>query len=141
MIRELSRLEPYNNPGEKEEGHEVPVASEEPRRMMRSMTRKENTNEEEVESSNISLNLFGSDLALLAKSAIFLEEKPIEKIDPEQSEEGEHILNKLDKYVNNSEMNKKERDKNIQQIVTMLKEKILKNFNEEWNHPDINIRE
>ena len=38
-------------------------------------------------------------------------------------------------------MNKNKRDKNIQQIVAILKEKTPKNFNEAWNHPDINIRE
>ena len=98
---------------------------------------------EEVERSNVAYIFQESDVALMAKSKILLEEKEEEVDVPNvnESKEEEHLLVQLKNLSKQVGMDTMEREKKLHEIVSKLKANLPKSFEEAWNHPDELLRE
>ena len=148
LIRELSRLEDHFNPGVTEAGLREQATTTGVLTRARAKGSDEAIGEEvtgnedtTMDQTNVAINCYGSDIAMIAKSKILLEEKQVvENVVTENTNE-EHPLVQLKKLLNEKGVNSKDREKKLHEIVTKLKENLPKTFEEAWNHPDELMRE
>eukprot|EP00980_Cylindrotheca_fusiformis_P003428 scaffold765_cov59-Cylindrotheca_fusiformis.AAC.1 len=89
LERELARLQDYNAPGNMDD---MMVHDENERIFTRSQARREK-NDDEV--ANLAASIFGSDFAMVAKTEVFLEDKP-EGMKEQLKLEKKHLLEQLE---------------------------------------------
>ena len=148
LIRELSRLEDHFNPGLTEVGLREQATTERTGVVTRARAKEGDGGHgdelnEEVERSNVAYIIQESDVALMAKSKILLEEKEEKDDVPKVNEnkEEEHLLVQLKNLSKQVGMDTMEREKKLHEIVSKLKANLPKSFEEAWNHPDELLRE
>eukprot|EP00980_Cylindrotheca_fusiformis_P019114 scaffold6464_cov57-Cylindrotheca_fusiformis.AAC.1 len=129
LERELARLQDYNAPGNMDD---MMVHDENERIFTRSQARRE-TNDDEV--ANLAASIFGSDFAMVAKTEVFLEDKP-EGMKEQLKLEKKHLLEQLEETKSDKQMSELEKEKRIRVIVGLLKDEMPKTFREAWDHPD-----
>eukprot|EP00980_Cylindrotheca_fusiformis_P017520 scaffold5495_cov70-Cylindrotheca_fusiformis.AAC.1 len=106
LERELARLQDYNAPGNMDD---MMIHDENERIFTRSQARREE-NDDEV--ANLAASIFGSDFAMVAKTEVFLEDKP-EGMKEQLKLEKKHLLEQLEEAKSDKQMSELEKEKRI----------------------------